>query len=378
MRKKNGFIAISVIYSFFAVFLVLLLIIVSSYIENRTSFDFYKTSIKEKNYKKFGTNVRYFTDMIITLADTTKNDGLAKVVPEPYSSSCLVSSTSTSRYSSCKAFRFEGATANNYVCFGSEDCSGTKRDNLWRIVGVFHSDIHKVTTGRTPAVKGLSSGSKWLVKIVKAEGLDLAYDNSEYFSSNIDSTLNGTFLDSIGSDESHTAYYNMIQEATWNYSKSMTTTSNVTTAYTNERSGTGSMRRIGLLYPSDWAYTAISDIKAGTCSESDSYSLNNICTTNPICNLRNSISLNKFMGNTVDDQKCKERSWLQNNNQWLLGATSGNEHLYIDDGFNLASMSSNTEVKKVYPALYLTDNVVVIRGDGSMFNPYVIATTEGV
>ena len=46
MKKKNGFISISIIYSFFLVFMLLLVLIMASYVNNRTSLNIYKKDIK--------------------------------------------------------------------------------------------------------------------------------------------------------------------------------------------------------------------------------------------------------------------------------------------------------------------------------------------
>lgn len=46
--KKNGFISISIIFTFFVVFLLLLFIILNSYTHNRNRLDILKTSIKQE------------------------------------------------------------------------------------------------------------------------------------------------------------------------------------------------------------------------------------------------------------------------------------------------------------------------------------------
>ena len=46
MIKKNGFISISIVYSFFVVFMLLLVLIMASYVNNRNSLNVYKKDIK--------------------------------------------------------------------------------------------------------------------------------------------------------------------------------------------------------------------------------------------------------------------------------------------------------------------------------------------
>ena len=52
MKKKNGFIAISIVYSFFAAFLLLLILIITSYVNSRERYGIYINDIKQKVVSK--------------------------------------------------------------------------------------------------------------------------------------------------------------------------------------------------------------------------------------------------------------------------------------------------------------------------------------
>ncbi len=88
------------------------------------------------------------------------------------------------------SIRYAGSNPNNYVCFGS-DVSPCPSDNLYRIIGVFGNNV-KLIINTTYSTAAWSS------------------DNSnEWTTSTIRTTLNGTFLSSLGS------YANYIENYTY-------------------------------------------------------------------------------------------------------------------------------------------------------------------
>ena len=46
MKKKNGFISVAIVYSFIISFLVIIALILSTYVRNRTNLNKYKNQIK--------------------------------------------------------------------------------------------------------------------------------------------------------------------------------------------------------------------------------------------------------------------------------------------------------------------------------------------
>ena len=122
MKNNKGFISISVVYSFFMVFLILLLFIVNNLVNNRLLLNTIKDEIKEN------------------ISDTTFSRYLinhAEEIGLTHHNSSLTNGAADNSY------RFTGANPNNYVCFGSEanPCPST---NLYRIIGVIDSRIKLV------------------------------------------------------------------------------------------------------------------------------------------------------------------------------------------------------------------------------------------
>ena len=155
--NKKGFISISVIYSFFIVFMMLLLFIVDGYVNNRSlikkisahvtkeaiEIDYCSANYRDKicnivdNYDPETTNTIELTNGYLYHHDSTlangANDG---------------------------SYRYAGANPNNYVCFGSSEaeCPAT---NLYRIIGIIPVDVVIVENDITRTER------KSLYKIIK-------------------------------------------------------------------------------------------------------------------------------------------------------------------------------------------------------------------
>lgn len=108
MMKKNGFISISVIYSFFIVFLLIMALMMATYVNNRYLFNIYKKDIKQsvagstdiaRGYKK--------------VSDKVTTEGI-------YENG---------------AHRYQGVNPNNYVNLNGE---------RWRIIGYFSGTGTKI------------------------------------------------------------------------------------------------------------------------------------------------------------------------------------------------------------------------------------------
>ena len=97
MKKRNGFISISIIYSFFLVFMLMLLLILSSFINARMRLNIYKKDVKQSEAAE---------NQDVYLADYIKSHTSENANGE---------------------YRFTGTNPNNFIRFNSE---------LWRIIGL--------------------------------------------------------------------------------------------------------------------------------------------------------------------------------------------------------------------------------------------------
>ncbi len=148
MKKKNGFISITMIYSFFIVFLTLILSIVNGYVNNRNLLNNLKntivTDIADTN----------FTSYLINHADEIgllKYDGV---------------------------YRYIGNNPNNYVCL-IESC---EEKDMYRIIGIENGKI----------------------KIIKNETSEKEIDTTDtnvYINTSIYNYLNNEYLNSLSDEE---------------------------------------------------------------------------------------------------------------------------------------------------------------------------------
>ncbi|MBR4230918.1 MAG: hypothetical protein IKR74_02015 [Bacilli bacterium] len=127
MIKKNGFISISIIYSFFIIFMLTLVLIMTSYVNTRIRLNIYKKDIK----KTYAGTETYLYDYVKSKA------------------------TAITRADNAKDYRYIGATVNNYVSFNGEK---------WRIVGA----ICQNTT--------CSARSDYYIKIVRTTTFNTPWD----------------------------------------------------------------------------------------------------------------------------------------------------------------------------------------------------------
>lgn len=207
MKNKRGFLSISVVYSFFVVFLALLLFIVNNFINNRMLLDNMETKIKED-----------ISDMTFARYLTNHSEELGLV----HHNSRLENGASDNSY------RYVGANPNNYITFNNE---------LYRIIGVID--------GKVRIIKNASSISSPVS----------TKDTNYFINTDIYNYLNTTFLNSLGTSidliSISTFYVDGLEVSA--------KTDTLKTVYDNE---VGANRhdaihlnmKIGLLYLSDYAY----------------------------------------------------------------------------------------------------------------------------
>ena len=203
----------------------------------------YTIKVKVKDTNGIDSNVYSLsveTDDTVLLADYIKskytNQGSNGLY---YHTSSLANSAADNSY------RYAGANPNNYVCFGS-DAASCPADNLYRIIGVFGSEVKLIKSTSYGNYVWDSGGSNRWNSSTKPD---------------IRNTLNKTFLNSLSS-----TWQNKI--ATHAFKVGGATYSNVydgtaKTAYyyevgSNSSSTTDSMK-IGLMYVSDYGFAASPD-----------------------------------------------------------------------------------------------------------------------
>ncbi|MEG0977345.1 MAG: hypothetical protein RSF02_02200 [Bacilli bacterium] len=311
MKNKKGFISITVVYSFFLVFLMMLLSITASYVNNRmllkTMKDDVKTSLGYNmsgylidNYQSLKMN--YHTNMLANGA----NDG---------------------------SYRFSGANPNNYVCFGP---GSTKKgitcpdNNLYRIIGVFDKQVK--------LIKKTSVGKK-------------AWDGSNantWVGSTIYTYLNGEYLTSLTS-----TWSNKITTTSWQVG-GMTQANGrdavPATVYNYEvgknKANVTSTSKIGLIYVSDYGFAA---------------SPNN--WTNLLQNYGDSniTSSNWLYGGSIHV------------NEWTISRNSGNNIsvFWINNGLLWGSYFARDNLA-IRPSFYLESSVELNGGTGKATDPYRI------
>lgn len=214
MKNKKGFISISVIYSFFVIFLLFLVLIMSSYINNRFKFNVYKNDIKKKLLSE--------TDIYLSEYIKSLESGTVKT-----------SSNGTSYYikNINNVTRYQGSNPDNYIKFN---------DQIWRVVGIFQGrDI------------GLSS-SKYYTKIIASNGVSILYSNSligTWSDSTAKTILNNNYYMSIASDQK-----NAIASARWYQGRVSSYNANnasLSSLVSNEKNGNTNVDKVGVISLSD-------------------------------------------------------------------------------------------------------------------------------
>ena len=251
--------------------------------------------------------------------------------------------------------RYEGKNPNNYVWFNNE---------YWRIIGVFDSASHGVS-------------GKNLVKIIRADVLDgLAWHKSstnDWTASSLNSLLNGVYYNAQNGTSSdycygyssltsycdytkkgiQSGYRSMIAEVTWYLGGYSSADATVGVFYGYERGTTVYSGRptsttgyIGLMYPSDYGYSVLSNSCARTTNLS-----------------------------SYDSSSCAGQSWLYGQGyEWTLTPYSSSDRkvffLYSIGDLSINGFASDG--RGVRPVLYLDASVYKIDGEGTLDKPYII------
>ncbi len=252
-------------------------------------------------------------------------------------------------------YRYEGKNPNNYVWFNNE---------YWRIIGVFDSGSH-------------GQANKNMVKIIRADVLDgLTWDKSsinDWTAASLNKLLNGSYYNAQDGTSSgycygygtnatancdytkkgiQAGYRRMIANVTWylgGYSSIGATAESFygyergTTVYSGRPTSTTGY--IGLMYPSDYGYSALSS----SCAR----------TTN----------LGDYINST-----CKGQSWLcGKGDEWTISPSSSSSYyVFYENYFGDLERDTANDGYGVRPVLYLAASVYKIDGEGTLDKPYII------
>ena len=291
--------------------------------------------------------------------------------------------------------RYTGAEPRNYVQFGNDG-------ELWRIIGIFNvkdketgSTTKKIKIVRNDSLGSFSWDARYNNQYNQYYGIndwntaDLQKElNGDYLNYNLTSNTNwyNSYLDGNIPVQSQTGvfnynytikekYQNYISESVWNtggneytYVNSAATlptlgqynaergnkfyTADTANNVTRTATWTG---KVGLIYASDFGYASNdeecqNDLRAGQVYDA---STGNYDYTNV---------------------KCKNDNWLHKS-QWywtLSPYSSGSPFAFIVGGGGVVYYSDAFNSYEVRPSVYLKSNILIIGGDGSSLNPYIL------
>ena len=259
--------------------------------------------------------------------------------------------------------RYIGANPNNYVYFNCADYDSPSSSTceLWRIIGIFNENSHGI------------SGEK-LIKIIRSNSLgNIAWDDANtnnWSTASLQTTLNGDYLNGSGSYASsgikNDTTRNMIANVTWklggtaNYQSASNGLASHFYGYergttVNNGRPTTWQGKIALMYPSDYGYAT----SGGATTNREA------CLAKELFNWSSSCY-----------SDCKNNDWIFNNgHQWTLTPLSRNS-LYV---FNVGGGGGDVNDRHladrslgVRPSVYLTSNVSISGGDGTVNSPYAL------
>ena len=221
------------------------------------------------------------------------------------------------------SYRYAGASPNNYVCFGSDE-STCPSDNLYRIIGVFGSEVKLIKSTSYGEYVWDSGGS------------------NTWSTSSIRTTLKSTYLSSLSA-----TWQNKIATHTWKVGGMSWSSSYTAKQYYNvevgiSSSSTTDSMKIGLMYVSDYGYAA-----------SNSY------WTTALWSYSSAASSN----------------WLSGFAEWTIARVSSRSDIafnvtttgFVNDYYRV------TDAYAVRPSFYLTSSTTYVSGSGSSADPIRIS-----
>lgn len=331
IMNNKGFISISVIYTLFILFLMLLLSILASYANNRVLLRIAKGDTNDVlinsednrqigivcKLQKMGKCFAEYSnlDENLFLHDANQIDSNS-----PYEASD-------------NAYRFSGKDPKNYVCFGSDE-KNCPANNLYRIIGIF-SDRVKLIKNTT-----LENQLPWN-----------ATNKKDWWDSSLKEYLNNDFLNTFDDN-----WQQKIASVDWNVDgvsytyaleKNAQETFNYELGNNFDENGMVIEAKVGLMYLTDFYYGAAPDY----------WNLPGFKTGASANDYRNSLQDN----------------YLAHNDEYLLTVNKDANQVYRS--FAAGYLGADTNIDKplyIRPVFYLYSNVTVISGSGSIIDPYRI------
>ena len=250
------------------------------------------------------------------------------------------------------SYRYAGANPNNYVCFGS-DASTCPSDNLYRIIGVFGSEVKLIKADYTTttmtgfgddyygAYRHETSNYKGSMNIsnIASYYWNNNTNNNTWSESILNTTnLNSTYLSYIG-----TTWSNKIATHTWYVGGYSTESATPKTWYNAESSGTTYSAKIGLMYASDYGYAA-----------SNSY----------------------WTTNMLSYSSARDNNWMYMGlYEWTISRNSSSPNFalrvdYMGSLFGIGIVDRSSSA--VRPSFYLTSSTTYVSGSGTSSDPILI------
>ena len=274
------------------------------------------------NFKVYVKDTAGHSSSQKSVSATTEDNTFASYIKDLYTSDGVngiyYHNSSLTNGAGDNSYRYSGANPNNYVCFGSTAAT-CPNDNLYRIIGVFDNQVK--------LIKSTSYGEyAW----------DSGYSNV-WSSSDINNTLNSTYLNSLGS-----TWSSKIATHTWYVGGHTTYNATAKEFYNAESSGTTWNGKVGLMYVSDYGYAANSNAWSDYLRDYNDYS-----STNWL-----------FLGSS----------------EWTIAPDSSGSYSVFS--VNLSGGLANSTANLGYsarPVFYLNSNVALENGTGSSSDPYRLA-----
>ncbi len=245
------------------------------------------------------------------------------------------------------SYRYAGAEPNNYVCFGSTS-STCPNDNLYRIIGVFDSEVKLIKADYTTTTMTGSGGNyagaysststyyKGSMNTSNIANYYWDYSSNAWSSIGLNTTnLNSSYISYIG-----TTWSNKIATTTWYVEGCSFPSVTPKRFYDAESSRTTYSAKIGLMYVSDYGYAASNTYWTTNMTSYDSAINNNWM----------------YMGLT----------------EWTITRDAGKagiSYMVLDTGgLDLSDVHSYDNFA-VRPCFYLTSSTTYVSGSGTSADP---------
>ncbi len=194
--KNKGFIATSLIYSFFLVFLALLAVILNSLIFNNKILDVYNKAIRTRINKKIDKSTYVANDLeILNITPNTTTPNFNSVAISDEGVFTATDNLGTSYY-------YRGAVDNNYVIFGAKRVGSKLIPLYWRIIRI----------NGDGSLRLIYEGYK-VKEILNTDPIGVVAWNSNNTSSNLNNAFNGKLKEFYIDYFLNTEYENVISDS---------------------------------------------------------------------------------------------------------------------------------------------------------------------